>query len=74
MKSEKKVGKILGYDNTHNIYQHEFLRIIFPDTLPPYILKIKIGAPLMLLQNIDPKFGLCNGTQLICRDFFYEFA
>jgi hypothetical protein len=24
----------------------------------------------MLLRNIDPKFGLCNGTRLLCRGFF----
>lgn len=27
----------------------------------------------MLLRNIDPKFGLCNGTRLLCRGFFMNF-
>ncbi|KAB2637010.1 hypothetical protein D8674_027544 [Pyrus ussuriensis x Pyrus communis] len=26
-----------------------------------------LGAPIMLLRNIDPKLGLCNGTRLLCR-------
>lgn len=56
--------------DTHNLYQHEYLHTISPGTLPPHILKIKIWAPLMLLRNIDPKFGLCNGTRLLCRGFF----
>jgi hypothetical protein len=67
---------LLSFDevegNIHNLYQHEYLHTIAPVTLPPHILKIKIGAPLMLLRNTDPKFGLCNVTRLICRGLFYE--
>lgn len=36
-------------DDTHNLYQQKYLHTISPVTLPPHILKIKIGAPLMLL-------------------------
>ena len=32
-------------------------------TLPE--LHIKIGCPLILLWNLDPSQGLCNGTQMI---------
>ena len=24
----------------------------------------------MLLRNIDPRYGLCNGTRLLCRGLF----
>ena len=24
----------------------------------------------MLLQNIDPRYGLCNGTRVLCRGLF----
>lgn len=65
---------LLSFDevkgDTHNLYQHEYLHIVALGTLPPHILKIKIGAPLMLLRNIDPKFGLCNRTILLCCVFF----
>ncbi|KAK7376137.1 hypothetical protein VNO78_34991 [Psophocarpus tetragonolobus] len=56
--------------DTHNLYQQEFLHTIAPGGLPPHVLKIKKSAPLMLLRNIDPKSGLCNGTRLLCRGFF----
>ena len=33
--------------------------------LPPYELKLKIGAPVTLLRNLTPKEGHCNGTRYI---------
>ena len=51
-------------------YQQEFLNSIAQGSIPPHILKVKKGAPLMLLRNIDPRYGLCKGTQLLCRGFF----
>ena len=55
---------------THNLYQQEFLNSIVQGSIPPHILKVKKGAPWMLLRNIDPRYDLCNGTQLLCRGFF----
>ena len=43
----------------------EFLRTIEPASLPLSELKMKIGCPLMLLRNLDPRKGLCNGTRMI---------
>jgi ATP-dependent DNA helicase PIF1 len=33
------------------------------------VLKLKIGCPAILLRNIDPANGLCNGTRLVVRGF-----
>ncbi|KAL6176715.1 hypothetical protein ACLB2K_053348 [Fragaria x ananassa] len=54
-------------DDTRNLYQQEFLNSISPSGMPPHQLTIKRDAPIMLLRNIDPKMGLCNGTRLTCR-------
>jgi ATP-dependent DNA helicase PIF1 len=33
--------------------------------LTNHVLHLKIGVPIMLLSNLDPTIGLCNGTRLI---------
>jgi ATP-dependent DNA helicase PIF1 len=33
------------------------------------VLKLKIGCPVILLRNIDPAGGFCNGTRLVIRGF-----
>ena len=43
----------------------EFLNNINVSGLPPHVLTIKIGAVMMLLRNLNPKHGLCNGTRMI---------
>jgi ATP-dependent exoDNAse (exonuclease V) alpha subunit len=57
-------------DDTRNMYQQEFLNSISPSGMPPHQLTITKGAPIMLLRNIDPKMGLCNGTRLTCRGLY----
>jgi hypothetical protein len=43
----------------------EFLRTINDESLPPDKLNIKVGCPLILLQNLAPGQELCNSSQLI---------
>jgi len=28
-------------------------------------IQLKVGVPVVLLRNLDPSIGLCNGTRLI---------
>jgi len=56
-------------DDPHNYYPFEFLNTLTPSGLPPHVLKLKIGCPIILLRNIDPANGLCNGTRLVVRGF-----
>uniref|UniRef100_A0A453PV36 DNA helicase Pif1-like 2B domain-containing protein n=1 Tax=Aegilops tauschii subsp. strangulata TaxID=200361 RepID=A0A453PV36_AEGTS len=56
-------------DDPHNYYPPEFLNTLTPNGLPPHMLKLKINCPIILLRNIDPANGLCNGTRLVVRGF-----
>jgi ATP-dependent DNA helicase PIF1 len=42
----------------------EVLNQLSEPGLPPHKLMLKDGYPVMLLRNLDPKRGLCNGTRL----------
>ena len=46
-------------------YNTEYLNTLNPSGLPVHRLFLKYGMPLMLMRNLNPKMGLCNGTRLI---------
>ncbi len=48
-----------------NTYPSEFLNTLEVSGMPSHKLLLKIGAPMMLLRNLDPSVGLYNGTRLI---------
>ncbi|XP_057294730.1 uncharacterized protein LOC130623277 [Hydractinia symbiolongicarpus] len=54
-------------EKERNQYPVEFLNSITPSGMPPHCLKLKSGAIVMLLRNININKGLCNGTRLIVR-------
>ena len=56
-------------DDPHNYYPSEFLNSLTPNGLPPHVLKLKLWCPVILLRNIDPANGLCNGTRLVVWGF-----
>ena len=48
-----------------NALPPEFLRTLNPSGLPPGNLQLKPGCLLILLRNLCPLDGLCNGTRMI---------
>jgi ATP-dependent DNA helicase PIF1 len=68
---EKKVYRNFDSDDddSRNNYPIEFLNSITPNGLPPHVLIVKINCPIILLRNLDPNNGLCNGTRLMVRAF-----
>ena len=56
-------------DDPYGYYAQEFLNGLTPNGLPPHALKLKLNCPVILLRNIDPANGLCNGTRLVVRGF-----
>ncbi|GKA70182.1 putative PIF1 DNA helicase/replication protein A1-like protein [Tanacetum coccineum] len=57
---------IVDMDTNFNesLYTGGFLNSIKVAGLPQHSLKLKIGAPVMCMRNIDQRAGLCNGTRL----------
>ena len=43
----------------------EYVNTLTCAGFPPFDLRLKRGAPIILLRNIDPAAKLCNGTRLI---------
>lgn len=56
-------------DEARQLYPTEFLNSFDASSLPPHRLVLKKSMPIILLRNLRPQEGLCNGTRLICRGF-----
>ena len=48
-----------------DIHTPEFLNTINASGIPNHKIKLKVEVHVMLLRNLDPTTGLCNGTRLI---------
>ena len=48
----------------HMRFNTEYLNSLCPNGFPRHVITLKPGTPLMLLRNISPQEGLCNGTKL----------
>ncbi|XP_057994333.1 uncharacterized protein LOC131174594 [Hevea brasiliensis] len=59
-------------DDTNNYYQEEFLNPLLPNGLLPHRLELKVNCPIILLRNLDPSNGLCNGTRMRNLDVNYK--
>jgi len=51
-------------ENEHQ-YPIEFINSLSPSGMPPHTLRLKKHCVIMLLRNLDPANGHCNGTRYI---------
>jgi hypothetical protein len=56
---------VTNEDALPNQYPVEYLQSLNSGGLPLSKLRLKVGCPLMLLRNLDPSIGLCNGTRMV---------
>ncbi len=59
----RSADKIID-DGGIDIYPMEYLNSVDISNLPPHELNLKVGAPIILLRNLDPSAGMCNGTRM----------
>ena len=72
------MAKFPGYSKTYlsansvvdedmaNTYPTDFHNSVTLSGMPPHAMTLKVGAPVMLLQNLraGPGYGLHNGTRM----------
>ncbi|CAI0460777.1 unnamed protein product [Linum tenue] len=46
-------------------YPTEFLNTLSFNGVPDHEIRLKVNTPVMLLRNLSPPSGLCNGTRLM---------
>jgi ATP-dependent DNA helicase PIF1 len=54
-------------EDTALTFPVEFLNTLNFNGFPPHKLLLKVGAAIILLRNLCPSKGLCNGTRLIVK-------
>lgn len=51
-------------DMDGNFFEQEVLNSVNINGIPPHRLVLKKGNPIMMMRNLNPDLGLCNGTRL----------
>ena len=57
-------------DGNNTQYPEEFLNTLCSSGMPPHKLTLKEKCPIMLLRNLDPCKGHCNGTRYVVTGMY----
>ncbi|PIA30004.1 hypothetical protein AQUCO_05700004v1 [Aquilegia coerulea] len=63
--ADQAIEDNLRIEERGNRIANENMQALDPPSLPPSKLQLKKGCPIMLLRNLHPRDGLCNGTRLM---------
>jgi hypothetical protein len=61
--ADSVVSEVVSDEHLQGAYAPEVLASLNASGIPSAVLKLKKGPPVMVLQNIDPLLGMCNGSQ-----------
>ena len=64
---ELKSADSVAKDGEENTYHVEFLNSLDISGLPPHVLRLKIGIPVVILRNLNSDRGARNGSRGIVR-------
>ncbi|PIA42625.1 hypothetical protein AQUCO_02000220v1 [Aquilegia coerulea] len=67
--ADKTIEDDQPIENRGNSISNKNMQALDPPSLPPFKLQLKVGCPIMLLRNLQPRDGLCNGTRLMVVQF-----
>ena len=59
------IDEVIGFDQS--VCTPKYLHSLHFNGIPPHLLILKVGAPIMLLRNLDQSLGLCNGKRLLIK-------
>ncbi|SDA02756.1 BZ3500_MvSof-1268-A1-R1_Chr11-1g03140 [Microbotryum saponariae] len=61
-----QINDMRGFENEdESLFSIEYLQSLNIPGMALHAAKFKVGCPVMLLRNLDPAAGLCNGTRLL---------
>jgi hypothetical protein len=67
---DKAIPKSNDGGATELLYPQEYLNTLSFLGMPPHELTLKIGAPIMLLRNLNLGSGLCKGIRMIVTQVY----
>ncbi|KAJ9543755.1 hypothetical protein OSB04_023462 [Centaurea solstitialis] len=65
LSADEKCASTDNLEEMQIMYSCEFLNTLRFPGIPNHKLELKVGAPIILLRNINLQKGLCNGTRLV---------
>ncbi|CAL1385143.1 unnamed protein product [Linum trigynum] len=63
--SDSLEGDTANKSNLEEEYPTEFLNNLSFNGVPEHEIQLKVSTPVILLRNLNPSIGLCNGTRIM---------